>query len=271
MTTVRTPLAVVGGGNMGSALVAGIIASGTLSADDIVVVEASEERRAILGDLLPGVTVAESVVPVESAIIAVKPPAVAEVARIVAAAGADRIVSIAAGVTSATIREAVREAAGGRPIDVARAMPNTPAMVGRGVTAICADADSDPAVLDWAERMLSSVGLVERIDEELFDAVTALTGSGPAYVFAFAEALIAAGESVGLPADRLPEMVSELLLGSATLLAERGDAAALRVAVTSPGGTTAAGLAEFERLGLGDLVAAAVAAARDRGRELGAG
>ncbi|MGB1723774.1 MAG: NAD(P)-binding domain-containing protein, partial [Ilumatobacteraceae bacterium] len=76
MTTVRTPLAVVGGGNMGSALVAGIIASGTLSADDIVVVEASEERRAILGDLLPGVTVAESVVPVESAIIAVKPPAV---------------------------------------------------------------------------------------------------------------------------------------------------------------------------------------------------
>jgi len=270
MTTVRTPLAVVGGGNMGSALVAGIIASGTLSADDIVVVEASEERRAILGDLLPGVTVAESVVPVESAIIAVKPPAVAEVARIVAAAGADRIVSIAAGVTSATIREAVRAAADGRPIDVARAMPNTPAMVGRGVTAICADAESDPAVLAW-ERMLSSVGLVERIDEELFDAVTALTGSGPAYVFAVAEALIAAGESVGLPADRLPEMVSELLLGSATLLAERGDAAALRVAVTSPGGTTAAGLAEFERLGLGDLVAAAVAAARDRGRELGAG
>ena len=271
MTTVRTPLAVVGGGNMGSALVAGIIASGTLSADDIVVVEASEERRAILGDLLPGVTVAESVVPAESAIIAVKPPAVAEVARIVATAGADRIVSIAAGVTSATIREAVRAAADGRPIDVARAMPNTPAMVGRGVTAICADAESDPEVLDWAERMLSSVGLVERIDEELFDAVTALTGSGPAYVFAVAEALIAAGESVGLPADRLPEMVSELLLGSATLLAERGDAAALRVAVTSPGGTTAAGLAEFERLGLGDLVAAAVAAARDRGRELGAG
>ena len=106
MTTVRTLLAVVGGGNMGSALVAGIIASGTLSADDIVVVEASEERRAILGDLLPGVTVAESVVPVESAIIAVKPPVVAEVARIVAAAGADRIVSIAAGVTSATIRKA---------------------------------------------------------------------------------------------------------------------------------------------------------------------
>lgn len=271
MAMVRTPLVVIGGGNMGSALVAGIIASGTLSADDIVVVEASEERRAVLPELLPGVAVSESVVPAEAVIIAVKPPAVPEVARAVAIAGADRIVSIAAGVTTNTIRQAVREGVADRVVDVARAMPNTPAMVGRGVTAICADAQSDPSVLDWAERVLSSVGLVERIDEELFDAVTAVTGSGPAYVFAFAEALIAAGESVGLPADRLPAMVSELLLGSATLLAERGDAGALRQAVTSPGGTTAAGLAEFARLGLDDLVATAVGAARDRGRELGAG
>jgi pyrroline-5-carboxylate reductase len=150
-------------------------------------------------------------------------------------------------------------------------MPNTPAMVGRGVTAICADAESDPGVLDWAEGLLRAVGVVERIDESLFDAVTAVTGSGPAYVFAFAEGLIEAARSVGLPADRVPGMVSELLLGSATLLAERGDAAALRIAVTSPGGTTAAGLGEFERLGLDAMIAAAVEAARDRGRELGAG
>ena len=264
-------LSVVGGGNMGAALVAGIIAEGAVTADAIVVVEASEERRAALAGLLPGVTVSADIVAAESAVIAVKPPAVADVAKAVAAAGVDRVVSIAAGVTTATIRAAVREAADGRRVDVARAMPNTPAMVGRGVTAICADAESDPGVLDWAEGLLGAVGMVERIDEPLFDAVTAVTGSGPAYVFAFAEALIEAARSVGLPADRVPDMVSELLLGSATLLAERGDAAALRVAVTSPGGTTAAGLGEFERLGLNAVIAAAVVAARDRGRELGAG
>ena len=264
-------LSVVGGGNMGAALVAGIIAEGAVTADAIVVVEASEERRAALAGLLPGVTVSADIVAAESAVIAVKPPAVADVAKAVAAAGVDRVVSIAAGVTTATIRAAVREAADGRRVDVARAMPNTPAMVGRGVTAICADAESDPGVLDWAEGLLGAVGLVERIDESLFDAVTAVTGSGPAYVFAFAEALIEAARSVGLPADRVPNMVSELLLGSATLLAERGDAAALRVAVTSPGGTTAAGLGEFERLDFDAVIAAAVVAARDRGRELGAG
>ncbi len=267
----RATLAVVGGGNMGAALVAGIIAEGAVTADAIVVVEASEERRAVLADLLPGVTVSADIVAAESAVIAVKPPAVADVAKAVAAAGVERVVSIAAGVTTATIRAAVREAADGRHVDVARAMPNTPAMVGRGVTAICADAESDSGVLDWAEGLLGAVGIVERIDESLFDAVTAVTGSGPAYVFAFAEALIEAARSVGLPADRVPDMVSELLLGSATLLAERGDAAALRVAVTSPGGTTAAGLGEFERLGLDAVIAAAVVAARDRGRELGAG
>lgn len=264
-------LSVVGGGNMGAALVAGIIAEGAVTADAIVVVEASEERRAALAGLLPGVTVSADIVAAESAVIAVKPPAVADVAKAVAAAGVDRVVSIAAGVTTATIRAAVREAADGRRVDVARAMPNTPAMVGRGVTAICADAESDPGVLDWAEGLLGAVGIVERIDESLFDAVTAVTGSGPAYVFAFAEALIEAARSVGLPADRVPNMVSELLLGSATLLAERGDAAALRVAVTSPGGTTAAGLGEFERLDFDAVIAAAVVAARDRGRELGAG
>ena len=264
-------LSVVGGGNMGAALVAGIIAEGAVTADAIVVVEASEERRAALAGLLPGVTVSADIVAAESTVIAVKPPAVADVAKAVAAAGVDRVVSIAAGVTTATIRAAVREAADGRRVDVARAMPNTPAMVGRGVTAICADAESDPGVLDWAEGLLGAVGLVERIDESLFDAVTAVTGSGPAYVFAFAEALIEAARSVGLPADRVPNMVSELLLGSATLLAERGDAAALRVAVTSPGGTTAAGLGEFERLDFDAVIAAAVVAARDRGRELGAG
>ncbi len=264
-------LSVVGGGNMGAALVAGIIAEGAVTADAIVVVEASEERRAALAGLLPGVTVSADIVAAESAVIAVKPPAVADVAKAVAAAGVDRVVSIAAGVTTATIRAAVREAADGRRVDVARAMPNTPAMVGRGVTAICADAESDPGVLDWAEGLLGAVGIVERIDESLFDAVTAVTGSGPAYVFAFAEALIEAARSVGLPADRVPDMVSELLLGSATLLAERGDAAALRVAVTSPGGTTAAGLGEFERLDFDAVIAAAVVAARDRGRELGAG
>jgi pyrroline-5-carboxylate reductase len=149
-------------------------------------------------------------------------------------------------------------------------MPNTPAMVGRGVTAICADDESDPSVLDWAEELLNAVGMVVRVGEEHFDAVTGLTGSGPAYVYAFTEALIAAGGAAGLPDDVLESMVTQLLVGSATLLAAEGDPAGLREAVTSPGGTTAAGLKVLDENGFAELLRDAVHAAKTRSKELGA-
>ena len=209
--------------------------------------------------------VSESIPTCRAAVLAVKPPAIAEVAAAAVAGGAQRVLSIAAGITTTSLR-----AACGDGVDVVRSMPNTPAMVGKGVTAICTDAKSDPAVLDWAEELLTAVGMVFRVDEEHFDAVTGLTGSGPAYVFAFAEALIAAGAEADLPAEVLEPMVTQLLSGSSALLAAQGNPAGLREAVTSPGGTTAAGLNVFNDQGLRALVANAVAAAKTRSRELGA-
>jgi pyrroline-5-carboxylate reductase len=260
-------LAIVGGGNMGAALLGGLLAGGVLRPVQVAVVERLPERRVALEGMFPGVLVTDAIPPCRSAVLAVKPPDIAASAHDAAVAGARRVLSIAAGITTTTIRAAVDAVAVG--VDVVRAMPNTPALVGDGVSAICADACSDPSALDWAEGILAAVGMVVRIDEEHFDAVTGLTGSGPAYVFAVAEALIAAGRGVGLPEELLEPMVTRLLLGSARLLAERGDPAALRRAVTSPGGTTAAGLAQFAERDLDGVIAAAVAAATARGRELG--
>jgi len=263
-TTTAVDLAIVGGGNMGAALLGGLLAGGVLPPVRVAVVERLAERRVTLAELFPGVLVTDVIPPCRSAVLAVKPPDIAASAADAVTAGARRVLSIAAGITTSTIRAAV-----GAEVDVVRAMPNTPALVGDGVSAICADADSDASALEWAEGILSAVGMVVRIDEQHFDAVTGLTGSGPAYVFAVAEALIAAGRGVGLPEELLEPMVTRLLLGSARLLADRGDPAALRRAVTSPGGTTAAGLAQFAERDLDGVIAAAVAAATERGRELG--
>lgn len=257
-------LAVIGGGNMGAALLGGLLSGGVLQPVRVAVVERIAERRVELTEMFPGVLVTDAIPPCRSAVLAVKPPDIAATAAAAVAAGAGRLLSIAAGITTATIRRAV-----GAGVDVVRAMPNTPALVGDGVSAICADAESDPTALDWAEEILGAVGMVVRVGEEHFDAVTGLTGSGPAYLFAVAEALIAAGRAVGLPDELLEPMVTRLMLGSARLLSERGDPGALRRAVTSPGGTTAAGLAVFTERDLDGVVAAAVAAATERGRELG--
>ena len=121
----------------------------------------------------------------------------------------------------------------------------------------------------WAERVLGAVGTVVRVDESQLDAVTGLTGSGPAYVFLLAESLIDAGLDVGLDPDDVEAMVTQLLVGSAALLAERGDPARLREMVTSPNGTTAAGLQVLGDRGLRGIVTEAVRAATERSRELG--
>lgn len=258
-------LVVIGGGNMGAALLGGLLREGTVTADRVAVVELSSDRRQVMSAEFPTVFVTESLPSCEAAVLAVKPPAVAEVAAAARAAGAKRVLSIAAGITTETLREAV-----GEGVDIVRSMPNTPAMVGKGVTAICTDEESDSGVLDWAEELLSAVGMVIRVGEEHFDSVTGLTGSGPAYVFAFAEALIAAGEAAGLHNDMLEAMVTQLLLGSASLLAAEGNPRGLREAVTSPGGTTAAGLAVLSESGFSALVRDAVLAAKTRSEELGA-
>lgn len=259
-------LAIVGGGNMGAALLTGLLASGAVAHADVAVVEPVAARRDELVARFPGVAVTEAMPALRSAVLAVKPPDIAAVAAAAAAAGAERILSIAAGITTATLSAAVAGSA--HRVAVLRAMPNTPSLVGRGVAALTGAAGATEDDLDWGERILGSVGVCMRVDEALFDAVTAVTGSGPAYVFLFAEALIDAARAAGVPEHLCEPMVTELLAGSAALLASRGDPVELRAMVTSPGGTTAAGIARLEDHDLRGALAAAVRAAADRSREL---
>jgi pyrroline-5-carboxylate reductase len=150
-------------------------------------------------------------------------------------------------------------------------MPNTPALVGKGASAIAGGSDADDSHLELAEQLLGAVGIVVRVGEPALDAVTGLSGSGPAYVFLLAEALIEAGVLVGLTRPVAYELVVQTLVGSALLLAsDESGPEALRAAVTSPGGTTAAGLRELENHGVRAAILDAVAAATRRSRELGA-
>ena len=259
-------LAVIGGGNMGAALVGGLIDGGVVDRGGLAIVEPLATRREELVEMFPGVEIVAEVPSCTAAVLAVKPPMVPEVASAAVSAGATRLLSVAAGVTTATI-----VAAAGDGVAVLRTMPNTPALVGEGVSALCgADGASDDD-LDWAERILSAVGIVVRVGEAQLDAVTGLTGSGPAYVFLVAEALTDAGVLAGLPRDTVEQMVAQLLVGSSALLARDGDAAGLRARVTSPGGTTAAGLRVLEERAVRAALIDAVQSATERSRELGAG
>jgi pyrroline-5-carboxylate reductase len=262
-------IALLGGGKMGAALLAGWLDSG-YEADTLVVAEADTDRRreleATFARQVRVVPSAAWAVPdAEAIVVAVKPGDVAGVldAALPALGPTTLVLSIAAGVTIATIEGLVPD----RP--VVRAMPNTPALVRQGAAAIAAGSAATTADLDLAERLLRSVGTVVRVDERLLDAVTGLSGSGPAYVFLVAEALIEAGVLVGLARDTAADLVIQTLLGSATLLAAEREPERLRAMVTSPGGTTAAGLRELEAGGVRAAVLAAVEAATRRSRELG--
>ncbi len=257
-------LVIIGGGNMGAALLTGLLESGSVARADVAVVETFADRRAVLTGQFPGVTITDTVPSCSAAVLAVKPYDVAAVAGAAAAAGAQRVLSIAAGVTTETICAAV-----GDGVAVLRTMPNTPALVGQGVSGLAGGPGADDDDLAWAERILGGVGLVVRVAESQLDAVTGLTGSGPAYVFLMAEALIDAGVDVGLARADVERMVAQLLVGSAALLSQRGDPAGLRAMVTSPGGTTAAGVRVLEERAVRSAMIAAVQAATERSRELG--
>lgn len=262
---MTTRLAIVGGGNMGAALLGGLLASGWATADELAVVEVVDARRTQLKHDFPGVQVVAVVPTCDAVVIAVKPPDVPAATTTAVAAGARRVLSIAAGVSLATL-----EAAAGEGVAVVRSMPNTPALVRQGAAAISGGASATDADLAWAEEVLGSVGTVVRVPEHQLDAVTGLAGSGPAYLFMVCEALVDAGVLAGLARPVAESLVTQLIVGSGTLLAERGDAAQLRAMVTSPGGTTAAGLRVLEENGLRSALIEAVMAATQRSRDLGA-
>ena len=260
-------LALLGGGRMGEALLGGLLAAGWAEPAELAVVEKVEARRKELEASHPGVTVVADPVPADGVVVAVKPDDVEAACRAAAGAGVSRVLSIAAGVPLARL-----EAALGADVPVVRAMPNTPALIGEGAAAIAPGSAASDDDLLWAEGILGAVGTVVRVKEPLLDAVTGLSGSGPAYVFLVAEAMIDGGVLAGLPRDVSVTLATRTLLGAARLLVESGDGPeVLRAAVTSPGGTTAAGLRVLEQAGVRAAFLDAVAAATERSRQLGEG
>ena len=263
---MSTKLQLIGGGKMGEALLCGLVADGWAAAGELHVVEPDESRRGVLTEAVPGISVGVLAISGVDTLIAVKPHLVVDVCVGLAELGVPRVLSIAAGVTTAAM-----EAVLGEGVPVVRVMPNTPSLVGQGAAAVAGGRMVTPEDLDWGAGILRAVGEVVVVDELLLDAVTGLSGSGPAYVFLLAEALMAAGVAEGLPADVAVALTEQTLLGAATLLkASEEPPAVLRENVTSKGGTTAAGLAVFEAAEFRGLVADVVAAAAARSRELGA-
>jgi pyrroline-5-carboxylate reductase len=258
-------LLIVGGGRMGSALLGGLLASGDLEASECVVVDAVASARSAIATQYPGVSVGADAVAASSAVLAVKPADVESACALLAGTGVKRVVSILAGITIARLESLLPSG-----VAVIRAMPNTPALLGAGATAIAAGTLATTEDMKWAEQTLGAVGLVVQLPEKALDAVTGLSGSGPAYVFLVAEALIEAGVLAGLDRQTSHNLAIQTLLGSARMLAESGQSPeSLRAQVTSPGGTTAVGLHVLESAGLRAAFLDAVVAASARSKELG--
>lgn len=262
-------LAVAGFGNMGGAIVRGILAAGSHRPGDIVVhdpeprcASAARDLGLRLSQTPAGLTAASTL------LIAVKPQRFKDLAgQLGELPRPTLVVSVMAGIGSDAIAAAL-----GPNAKIARVMPNTPAQVGAGMSAVafapsCTDRDREETV-----AMFETVGIVQRIDESLVDAATAVCGSGPAYVFHLAEHMIRGAREAGFDATTADLLVRQTIHGAAELLRRSSDdPAALRRAVTSPAGTTAAALAELDAAGAGDAIARAVIAARDRGRALSTG
>jgi len=267
---VAYELIIVGGGRMGSALAAGLVAAAWCEPERLLVVESSLTQREALAGRLPGVAVAaalelDHVGPHTGVVLCVKPDHAEGAARIVGAMGTTRVLSVVAGLSCARL-EAVMPG----PVAVVRAMPNTPVLVRKGVSAIAGGSHVTKDDLDWAESVLGAVGTVVRVTERNIDAVTGLSGSGPAYLYLVAEALIEAGVHQGLSRDVSRQLVVGTFEGAAALLAETGESPEeLRAQVTSPGGTTAAGLRMLEGRAVRAAFLEAVAAAAERSRQLG--
>lgn len=267
-TIRRRGLVLLGCGKMGSAMLAGWLAGG-LPAASVWVREPDPsdwlKARAAEGLHLDGLPDAPAIV-----LVAVKPQVMAEALPALARFGGGEtlFLSVAAGTPIRFYEEVL-----GAQTPVIRAMPNTPAAIGRGITAICGNARATEAHMALAEALLSAVGQVVRLSgEQQMDAVTAVSGSGPAYVFLLIETLAAAGEAEGLPAGLAMRLAKATVAGAGALAeAASEDPAQLRVNVTSPGGTTAAALKVLmdETRGFPALLREAVHAAAGRGRELG--
>lgn len=267
-----TPIVFIGGGNMARSLIGGLIARGG-DAGRVRVVDPNADTREALARDFGVATFADVADAVEGAgtwVLATKPQVMRGVCETLAdQARASRplVLSIAAGITSAQLDRWL-----GGDAAIVRTMPNTPALLGAGVTGLYANPRVDDAGRARARTLLESAGATVWIDDEArMDAVTAVSGSGPAYIFLLAEAMEDAAIAQGLPAADARTLVLQTVLGAARMLVEAGEAPAeLRRRVTSPGGTTHAAVETFEAGGLRALVAEAIGNAARRGGELSA-
>lgn len=264
---VEARTAIIGAGVMGETVLSGLIRSGR-APGSLLVGEKRADRAAELTERY-GVAVVSNVVAASAAtvMLVVKPQDMAAVLAEIepALTRGHLVVSLAAGITTSFIEAAVPNGVG-----VVRVMPNTPALVDEGMTAIAAGAHATEAQLVEAESLLGAVGRVVRVPEYQMDAVTAISGSGPAYVFYVVESMIEAGVHLGLPRTTATQLVIQTLYGSAHLLRETGThPTVLREQVTSPAGTTAAALRELDDHKVRAAFIAAMEAARDRSAQLG--
>jgi len=283
-------IAIIGGGSIGEALLSGLLRAGRQT-KDLVVAEKNPERAKYLSDTYSVLmtTVADAAENATYIVVAVKPSDVESALTDIAAAAARAennsaeqvFVTVAAGVSTAYYESKLPAGA-----PVVRVMPNAPVVVGGGVSALARGRFATDEQLKEVSAIFDAVGGVLTVPENQIDAVTAVSGSGPAYFFLMVEALVDAGVAEGLPRSVATDLVTQTMAGSAAMLLERLDeqqaagdaamgaamdtsAAQLRATVTSPGGTTAAGLRELERGGLRAAVADAVAAAKTRSEQLG--
>jgi pyrroline-5-carboxylate reductase len=265
---VGVMIAILGAGKMGEALLSGLQRAGRPPSDVAVVVrraERGEELYEAYG--VPVLTAEEAAKDAGTLVITVKPQDMArmldEIAPFVSAS--QLVISVAAGITTSFIERRF-------PVEVpvVRVMSNTPVLVDEAMSVISAGSYASEPHLRRTEELLRPVGKVLRIPESQQDAATALSGSGPAYVYYLVEAMVDAGILLGMPRRTALEMVTQAVYGAATMLKDSGEhPVILREAVTSPGGTTISAIRELEKHGVRAAFLAAIEAARDRGRELG--
>ena len=261
-------LGLIGAGNMAEAIARGALDRGVLPAGSVCAADPSPERLALFESfgVTPLADNAAVVAASDAVMLAVKPQVLPALAGDFAGLDRDKqtVISIMAGLGAAKI-----EAVLGGPARVVRVMPNTPLMVGRGMSGVALGPNAQPGDDTLAMELFGACGEAVRVSESDLDAVTAVSGSGPAYLFYLAEAMERAADELGL-AGPARKLVTQTLLGSAELLAQSGEAPSeLRRKVASPGGTTAAAIATFDQLKVSDAVVAALTAARDRSVELG--
>jgi pyrroline-5-carboxylate reductase len=268
----RYALGLIGAGNMAEGIVAGVLESKVYRSDQIIAADPVPERRTAFRERFGVATTDDAQEPVYSAdvvVLAVKPQVFAELARVLGSVVSTEqlVITIMAGWSAA----AVAKALGSAPVRVVRVMPNLPIRVGAGVAAIYGGASATAADVDLARRMFDAAGQsIVLQDESLMDAVTAVSGSGPAYYYYLTEAIVAGGVTAGLSSDQALRLAANTCLGAARMMLETGlDPAELRRQVTSKGGTTQAAIESMNAAGVAEAVRQAVLAAAKRSKELG--